>query len=74
MKKMSYVGKITKFQIVERKHQTFIGLNKISLPWFDNSTNAFKLGWRFSDLRKLDRAGKYPKPNLTSNCEDEPYI
>ena len=31
-KKMSYVGKITKFKIVERKYQTFIGLNKISLP------------------------------------------
>ena len=31
MTKMSYVGKTTKFQIVERKYQKFIGLNKIFL-------------------------------------------
>ena len=31
MTKMLYVGKITKFQIVERKYQKFIGLNKIFL-------------------------------------------
>ena len=32
MQKMSYIVKITKFQIVERKYQIFIGLNKVSLP------------------------------------------
>ena len=30
-KRKSYVGKITKFKIAERKYQTFIGLNKIFL-------------------------------------------
>jgi len=36
MKKMSYVGKITKFQIVERKYQTLSGLTKF--PFLDSTT------------------------------------